>query len=362
MKFLILLPYYNRPNLVKNALKSIIKANSYYDNWKLAFIDDGSNPPARSLVEETFKDFPKKVKYYNTKMSKNDKIEKGCFVGAFLNTAMLKIDADICVLLNDDDELVPDSLYKLNTFFENNDAMSCWSKVHIYNPYFEKSEEVNNVVGPYNQWEGPIEPFNRVEGCQVAWRKECFTKHYVKFEYPCTGNHDAYFLQELYRKTGPCAFSGIVSQYKALHANQLSRRAFDSKFKWGLNPEKAWNYVETNDIEIEKQTFTKMSILHAGHCQQQGDNTTAIKILKNYLKVDENALVRFTLGVILATMDVAEGIIELEKAKSLAQEEANKLLCENTIKSLKELESKGTRPKTINLPTFNYNYGKSLNG
>ena len=40
-KFLILLFYYDRPKMVRNALQSVKELN--YKNWELAFIDDGSN-------------------------------------------------------------------------------------------------------------------------------------------------------------------------------------------------------------------------------------------------------------------------------------------------------------------------------
>ena len=39
LKILILLFYYDRPEMVKNALKSI--ENSSYKNFTIAFIDDG---------------------------------------------------------------------------------------------------------------------------------------------------------------------------------------------------------------------------------------------------------------------------------------------------------------------------------
>ena len=41
LKFLIVLAYYKRPNMVLNALHSI--ANLTYNNWHLAFIDDSGD-------------------------------------------------------------------------------------------------------------------------------------------------------------------------------------------------------------------------------------------------------------------------------------------------------------------------------
>jgi len=49
-KIVILLLYYDRPKMVRNALKSIKDLN--YKNWELVFIDDGSKEPGRPIVEE----------------------------------------------------------------------------------------------------------------------------------------------------------------------------------------------------------------------------------------------------------------------------------------------------------------------
>lgn len=52
LTILILLFYYNRPELVKNALFSI--KNNNYVNWKLAFIDDGSLINGEKIVRSIF--------------------------------------------------------------------------------------------------------------------------------------------------------------------------------------------------------------------------------------------------------------------------------------------------------------------
>ena len=46
MKILILLLYFERPNLVRNALRSVRQADRHHQDWELAVIDDGSRAPA----------------------------------------------------------------------------------------------------------------------------------------------------------------------------------------------------------------------------------------------------------------------------------------------------------------------------
>ena len=52
MKVLILLAYFERPNMIKIALESI-KRQSYH-NWEVAFCDDGINYLGKPIVEEMF--------------------------------------------------------------------------------------------------------------------------------------------------------------------------------------------------------------------------------------------------------------------------------------------------------------------
>ena len=49
LKFLIIFFYYNRPDMVRNALNSINKLT--YKNFEIAFIDDGSETPENPLLE-----------------------------------------------------------------------------------------------------------------------------------------------------------------------------------------------------------------------------------------------------------------------------------------------------------------------
>jgi glycosyltransferase involved in cell wall biosynthesis len=75
---LILMPYYNRPKDVLLALSSI--KNQSYKNWRLAFVDDGSDEPGEDIVRGFFeeKDLDKVI-FYNTGDTKEIKQKRIVF-------------------------------------------------------------------------------------------------------------------------------------------------------------------------------------------------------------------------------------------------------------------------------------------
>jgi glycosyltransferase involved in cell wall biosynthesis len=118
-KILILLFYYNRPNLVKIALNSIKIHN--YNNWEIAFIDDGSEEPGEPIVREILSEHLDKIKFYNTNDSIDIKMlrskEHGSIFGKYAQQAVEESDADIVMMLCDDDALYPEYFNNLNKYF-----------------------------------------------------------------------------------------------------------------------------------------------------------------------------------------------------------------------------------------------------
>lgn len=196
LKILILSTYYEKPNMVRNALQTILNNNETYKNWELAFIDDGSIKKGRPVVEEILKDHLDKVKFYYT----NDSIEKklsrgGSFFGQYMNKSIEESDAEICFWLMDDDFLFDDYFFNLNKWFnENKDEYICccnWMR------YFIPS---NNV----EIWTAYNKERNRTKGgiWSVAWRTECNKMGGVKFPYPLTISLDSPYMKDLYDKYG----------------------------------------------------------------------------------------------------------------------------------------------------------------
>jgi glycosyltransferase involved in cell wall biosynthesis len=233
LKFLILLFYYDRPEMVKNALRSINK--STYTNFTIAFIDDGSTTPGKPIVEETLSpDLLSKVIFYNTNHSIADKIKQGGSIfGKLANEALQTTKCDIALMLCDDDALTPGYLEYLNEYFKlNSEVNHCYSKVLFYNPtkedYTQSKETINfNHSGTtynLNHYDTPINPYCKVDSSQVAWRVKCNLENNIWFPYPQTRNLDASLYKQLYEKCGECYPTFTFGQCKGAFEDQLGNR------------------------------------------------------------------------------------------------------------------------------------------
>jgi hypothetical protein len=230
MKILILMSYYNRPILVRRALQSILVANEHHKDWELLFGDDSSDIPGKPIVEEIMKDHLDKIVFAHSNMTLDDKIEKGLLLGHYCNEAIKQSDADIGIMFSDDDELHPLYLKNLSEFFTNNpDVLYCWSMIYVFNPLLQKSNESINVNNKYNKHESSINPVNKVDATQVAWRLSCCKERgawfadTTRFVYsrPWTKDTDKSFFENLHEKCGQCQRTGFVAQYKGVHDYQL---------------------------------------------------------------------------------------------------------------------------------------------
>jgi glycosyltransferase involved in cell wall biosynthesis len=237
LEILVLLFYYDRPEMVKNALDSLNKQT--YRNFKVVVIDDGS--------ENAFTDvFPTMIgtsdihKYtiVNTHDSPEDKqTQGGSMMGKAANQAMERYDSDIVVMLCDDDAMMPEYLENLNTFFTNNpEANHCHSKVKFYNPTKESYLEAKQTTD-YRHMGSTYNTLNKAgavvcegfDASQVAWRN----KLDVKFPFPQTRNHDAYIYKQL-REHGLCYATGTFGQAKGAFDDQLGNRYRDGKGQYNI--------------------------------------------------------------------------------------------------------------------------------
>lgn len=230
LKILILMAYYNRPLLVKNALKSIAKANEQHQNWELLFGDDGSVIPGKPIAEQELGNLIDKVIFVESNLSLQEKLKNGITIGKYANQAIRESNADVAIMLCDDDELVPNYLCNLNKYYLNNpEILYCYSKIHLYNPLIQSSFNVDNVSGKYNQHKEPINPVGNLDASQVSWRLDCCKKNGAWFAEstkhvegkPWTRDTDRSFFENLYEKCGLCHPTGFVGQYKGVHDYQL---------------------------------------------------------------------------------------------------------------------------------------------
>lgn len=231
-KILILCCYYNRPILVKNALRSILDANEKHSNWELLFGDDGSSVAGRPIVENILRDHLDKVTFENSGMKIEEKIQKGLLIGLYANNHMRQSNADIGLILCDDDELHPDYLMNLSNFFGNNPNVDyCYSFANIFNPLIQTSKSVSDKIqsNKYNNHGLSINPSGKVDASQVAWRLSCCKQKNIWFRESTKTNHekpwvsdtDKNFFDKLYDVCGECKQTGFLGQFKGIHDYQL---------------------------------------------------------------------------------------------------------------------------------------------
>ncbi len=223
MKVLILLCYYNRPKMVKNALKSIL--NQSYTNWELVFVDD-SEELNQDLVDYLNLNFKDKVTYYHTNDTKEAKISRGYSTfGSYWNKGCQNSTSDIVLMLCDDDALYEDYLLNLNTWYENNpDKHYCYSHVVNFNPQETQPEENNYDPNYWLNRTEPINPCCMVDASQVSWRLKSMLESGITFPETQTANLDAAVYGQMQTTWGLCEYSGFVGQYKATFPDQLGNR------------------------------------------------------------------------------------------------------------------------------------------
>jgi hypothetical protein len=171
-------------------------------------------------------------------MSDDEKIKiGGSIFGKYVNDAIQTTDADIIILICDDDALFPDCMENLNKFYtENPDKMWGYSHVKFFNPEKQHYSESTDVpsdrtfnTSNLNDYTSPIQPSCKVDSSQVSFRKNAFTQTNLWYPYPHTKDLDRNVFEKLYEKIGLCHFTNCYGQYKGWFANQLGVRARTGK-------------------------------------------------------------------------------------------------------------------------------------
>jgi len=113
----IIVPTYNRQNLIKDAIQSVVKQT--YKDWELIIVDDGSTDNTKSIVSEyTKKD--SRIRYF---------YKKNGGQGSARNLGVLESKGEYVAFLDSDDEWLEDKLEKQISFLEKNKSASfCYTK------------------------------------------------------------------------------------------------------------------------------------------------------------------------------------------------------------------------------------------
>jgi hypothetical protein len=230
LKFELVISYYKRPTIVLNALDSIKKSS--YDNWRLTFLDDSGDDSFKDVFMNYGLD-KTKINYVPIMMSENEKHSLGGTIfGKYVNDIILNSDADIFMLICDDDALTQNYLENLNEFYTSN-PNEVWSYSHLV--YFDPNEETYLNASPspknpnlnpvdLNSHNYPIPPSCRVDSSQVTFRISAMKEKKVFYPYPQTHNHDLTVFEDFFAKWGLCPFNGFVGQVKGWFGDQLGVR------------------------------------------------------------------------------------------------------------------------------------------
>lgn len=225
MRFSIFLIYYNRPQLVKNALRSILALD--YQDFDVLAIDDGSESSlSEVLADPEFASIVPKIEIYRCDDTAEDKAKRGYSrLGQYMNLAIQLSTGDIGITLCDDDALVSDYLTNLDRWFEEHpDKMYCYSHLIDFNPRTETPSIDLPKKGLTNITEA-VDGYCKLDGSQMAWWLEVSREDGgVRFPELRTDSLDAFFYRDMFTRYGPCVFCGFYGQYKGRFAGQLSNR------------------------------------------------------------------------------------------------------------------------------------------
>ena len=247
LKIQIVFFYYDRPKLVrKMALKTVFESS--YDNWELSIIDDSTDQNSDDVMKKFYEENPQfsskrdDVKIFKTSDTLEEKKQRGdAIFGKFANDAMYASDADICIMLCDDDGVTKNYFSDLNTFFTDNpEASHSYCRVVVYNPI--EGGKVQRALGEWieggnsglnyekfnhtpDNWlnlrDDTTRLFNIIDSSMVSWRRTKAIEDAILFNYPKTANLDADLYSTMDYKWGDCQFNGIIGQYKAFWDGQL---------------------------------------------------------------------------------------------------------------------------------------------
>jgi hypothetical protein len=224
--------------MVRLALQSL--KMQPYKNWQMAFVDDGSDIPGKPIVEEILGEESSKVLFINTNSTREQKQERGgSKFGKCWNLAMYNSNADIGIMLCDDDALYTDYLANLSKFYTANPHINySYGHVSIFNPslFNDINDVPTNLDTSYaeytegccdhlNKFTTTINPFHTVDSSQVSWLIVPAKEKNIGFPYPKTINLDAVLYRQLHENFGGCVYNGLITQYKGVHADQLGVRA-----------------------------------------------------------------------------------------------------------------------------------------
>jgi glycosyltransferase involved in cell wall biosynthesis len=232
MKILIILVYFERPNIVLNALTSFNDIT--YKNYEIVIIDDGSRAPVEPIARRVLKpDVLEKTKFINTGHSiEYKKANGGSYHGKFINEAIEQSDAGLVFVVCDDDALIPSSIDGIIEWFRQRpNVVYTYGHVIEFDP---ETEKIGRHIPPRPttlNHTGTINPSCQVDSSQVIFRSIIHNEDGISYKYPMTSALDADFFHDMQTLYGPGEFCGYYVQFKGKFANQMGER--EDEFETG---------------------------------------------------------------------------------------------------------------------------------
>ncbi|MED0772235.1 glycosyltransferase family 2 protein [Bacillus siamensis] len=129
-KISIILTSYNKPDLVKQAIESVLQQT--YSNWELFVMDDHSNEETSAAISTYIKDH--RIYYYNSFINPAERL-KSTRYAVLINDALSRVKGEYVTYLTDDTVYHPDRLSRmaetLNQCTEFDAVYSSQKVVHV---------------------------------------------------------------------------------------------------------------------------------------------------------------------------------------------------------------------------------------
>lgn len=222
-KISIVMPVYNREDLLANAIKSIISQT--YNNWELILIDDCSTDSSFKIAKD-FSEKDKRIKVY--------KLNQNSGVAVARHEGNLKATGSIIVVADSDDESYPNRLELVNDYFTNNpDTDIYYANVDLFYP--DKKIIRKRFFQPYNK--DLLHNINYIPNPSSAYKKQVYM-----------------------------SVSGYDRNFRASEDYDLWLQFSDKNFKFGYeNISVVKMTMHAGSIRIDKNTEMKKLIRETWH-------------------------------------------------------------------------------------------------
>lgn len=198
----IILTSWNRPNLIKRTIDSLLAQTS--DQWRLWIQDDGSYKKTRDIIEGYCEQSDQITAYFR-KVSKADR-ERPARYSLLINELLPTFTDGVIGYLCDNAEYHPDTVQTVLAFFDSNPDVYAGYTDHLRDAWqadgIDGVERIGSAsdFGHWNRLPPRSGPQNYPQG--VLDHSQVFHRAPCDIEWPEIDPADGYFFNELVRQHG----------------------------------------------------------------------------------------------------------------------------------------------------------------